>query len=96
MLGKSVIRGSGQLWKFVLAAGALLVGSFAPLLPASGIDWTAGSAIAIVGYVYGIIAIRCSRCKSMWLWEAAKDTRLYQRLFGDSSCPACGHKFDIR
>jgi len=93
VLAQSVVQKSGQLWKFLLSLGALLLGSFAPLFPASGIGWTLGSVLAIAGYAFGIIAIRCRACGCMWFWEAAKDSRLYQRLFGQSSCPVCEHDF---
>jgi hypothetical protein len=96
MLGKSVIRQSGQLWKLILALAALFTGSFAPLVPATGIGWTSGTILAIVGYAYGIFGIRCSECRCMWLWEAAKDAGWYKRLFGEPSCPACGHRFSER
>jgi len=96
LLDQSVIRKSGQLWKFLFALGALLLGSFAPLFPASGMDWTVGSIVAIAGYVVGLVTIRCSACRSMWFWEAAKDSRLYPSLFGQSSCPVCEHDFGAK
>ena len=89
----SVIGLSGQLWKLVLAVGALLFGSFVPLYEASGISWTAGTVIAIAGYVFGLLTIRCSQCRSLWFWEAAKDAGLYGPLFKGQKCPACGHDF---
>jgi len=93
MFKNSVISRSSQMWKLVLAVFALLVGSFAPLFPAIGIDWTAGTIIAVAGYLYGMIAIRCSSCSSMWFWEAAKDAGLYGPLFKRRECPNCQHQY---
>ncbi len=93
MLKQSVISQSGQGWKLVIAILALLVGSFAPLFPDMGISWTLGTVVAIVGYIFGMIAIRCMHCGNLWFWEAAKDAGLYSPLFKKSSCPNCGHDF---
>jgi hypothetical protein len=95
MLKKSVITRSGQLWKLVIAILALLVGSFAPLYPVTSISWTAGTVIAIIGYLFGMLAIRCKACGKMWFWEAAKDAGLYGPLFKQSACPNCGQEFGI-
>lgn len=93
MFRLSLINQSGQLWKFWLALLALLIGSFAPLAPAAGIGWTAGSIIALAGYGFGLFAIRCDHCKSMWFWEAAKDAALYAPIFKGQACPGCQHDF---
>jgi hypothetical protein len=81
------------MWKLIIALVALLVGSFAPLAAATGINWTVGTIIAIVGYMFGLIAIRCGSCKSMWFWEAAKDAGIYGQLFNGHECPACKHEY---
>ncbi len=93
MFTHSALGCSGQLWKLVISVLALMVGSFAPLYPALGMSWTAGTVIAIAGYVFGLVAIRCANCKSMWFWEAAKDASLYGPLFKGVECPSCNHKF---
>ena len=49
MLKQSVITKSGQLWKLAVAVVVLLVGSFAPLYPVTGISWTSGTVIVVVG-----------------------------------------------
>lgn len=95
MLKQSVITKSGQLWKLSVAVLALLVGSFAPLYPVTGISWTAGTVIAIVGYLFGMLAIRCKGCGKMWFWEAAKDAGLYGPLFKQPICPNCGQEFGV-
>ena len=93
MFNNSVISRSGQMWKLMLAVIALLVGSFAPLAPATGITMTSGTIIAIVGYLFGMVAIRCSSCKQMWFWEAAKNAGLYGPLFKKNECPNCQHSY---
>lgn len=93
MFKESLLAYTGQTWKFALAVIALLVGSIAPLFPQTGIDMVIGSVLAIAGYVFGLVAIRCSHCRSMWFWEAAKDAGLYGAIFKKSACPACQHEF---
>jgi hypothetical protein len=94
MLKNSVISHSGQTWKLAAACVALLVGSFAPLVSASGLSWTSGTIVAIVGYLFGVLAIRCGQCSNRWLWAAALDAGLYGPLLKRSLCPRCGHDFD--
>ena len=96
MLKQSVITQSGQFWKLAVAVLALLIGSFAPLYPATGISWTSGTVIAVVGYLFGMLAIRCKDCGKMWFWEAAKDPGFYAPIFKRSECPNCGHEFSGR
>ena len=97
MLKQSVISQSGQFWKLAVAVLALLIGSFAPLYPAIGISWTSGTVLAIVGYVFAMLAIRCKNCGKMWFWEAVKDPDFYGRIFKQTACPNCDHEFgDMR
>ena len=91
MSNSSLLSQSGQLWKFIVAVLALLIGSFAPLWPELGIGWTAGSIIAIAGYGFGLYAIHCGQCGQRWLWEATKGDIAYSTLFKDSACPGCKH-----
>jgi hypothetical protein len=94
MLKQSVISKSGQSWKLVVAIAALIAGSFAPMFPSLGLSWTAGTIIAVIGYAFGMISIRCGNCSSRWFWEAAMNVGLYKPLFKGSACPGCGHDFD--
>jgi len=57
------------------------------------VSWTAGTIVAIVGYVYGMVAISCAACGSRWLWEAAKDAGYYGPIFKQSECPMCQHEY---
>lgn len=96
MATSSVVRTTGQVWKFVLAAGGVLVGSFAPLWPATGIGWTSGTIIAVAGYAFGCLAIRCPACSKRWLWEAALRPELYAPLAREAACPLCRKDFPPR
>jgi hypothetical protein len=93
MLNKSVVKQSGQLWKLGIAFAALIFGSIAPLFESWGISMTAGTVIAVAGYIFGTLLISCSACGSRWFWEATKDAGWYSPLFKDSKCPACQHEF---
>jgi hypothetical protein len=96
VLSQSVIGLSGQTWKLLVAIIAILFGSFVPFYEASGVSWTAGTVIAIAGYAFGLVTIRCRNCNSLWFWEAAKDAGLYGPLFKGATCPECGHDFQHR
>lgn len=89
----SVIQLTGQTWKFVLAILALLVGSFAPIWPATGITWTSGTILAVGGYVFGCAIIRCPACKSRWFWDALMRPEWYKPVLSAPSCPACKRSF---
>jgi hypothetical protein len=89
----SVLARTGQMWKLVLAVLLLLVGSFVPFFEASGLSWTAGTILAIVGYAFGCYAICCPACGNRWLWSAALDASHYKPLFTGSACPMCKHDF---
>jgi hypothetical protein len=93
MLNNSVVKNSGQLWKLFIALALLVLGSIAPLFESLGISITSGTAIAVVGYAFGLLAIRCAECRSLWFWEAAKDASWYLPLFKQSSCPKCHKEF---
>ncbi|MGI9290591.1 MAG: hypothetical protein ACR2QG_04840 [Gammaproteobacteria bacterium] len=90
MFTSSLLARSGQLWKFVFAVLALLVGSFAPLYPETGLSWTAGTVIAIGGYGFAIWSIHCAKCGSRWLWEATKGEDGYEFIYKSAKeCSGC-------
>ena len=93
MPANSVIRLTGQFWKLAVGALALLIGSLAPLVGASGMSWTTGTVIAVVGYTFACMAVRCPGCGSRWLWQAALDAGLYRPLFTRPACPQCQRDF---
>lgn len=93
MNASSVLRLTGQYWKLVLGVVVLLVGSLAPLWPASGLDWTSGTVLAVAGYAFTCVTVRCPSCKSRWFWQAALDAGIYAPLFKGSACPACKRDF---
>ena len=85
----SVISLTGQYWKVGVGVLAVLVGSFAPLVEASGLSWTWGTVIAVVGYSFTCLAVRCPACGGRWFWHALLDASLYVPLFKGSACPQC-------
>lgn len=93
MAGKSVVSLTRQYWKVAAGVLALLVGSFAPLFEASGMSWTTGTIVAVAGYAFTCLAVRCPVCGSRWFWQAALDAGLYRPLFSASACPACKRDF---
>ncbi len=94
MSKSSVIGLTGQYWKVVVGAAALLVGSFAPLVTATGMSWTAGTVLAVAGYAFTCLAVRCPGCGSRWFWQAALDASLYSPLFRRPVCPQCRRDYD--
>lgn len=90
MFQSSVVTRTGQLWKLALASIVILVGSFAPLWPASGLTWTTGTVLAIAGFLAGCLVIRCPACGNRWFWDALMRPENYGPLLTRSSCPACG------
>jgi hypothetical protein len=95
MAQASVIRLTGQAWKVALGAAALVGGSFAPLVAATGMSWTAGTVLAVAGYAFTCLAVRCPACGSRWFWQAALDASLYSRLFRGQSCPRCRRDYAV-
>ena len=95
-MNDSVIARTGQVWKLALAIGLLLVGSIAPAFEASGMSWTVGSILAIGGYAFGLLTLRCPECGNRWFWSAAMDPGWYGPLFKKPACPACKRQFDGR
>ena len=80
---------TGQYWKVGVGVLALLIGSFAPLVEASGLSWTWGTIVAIAGYSFVCLTVRCPSCGGRWFWQAALDASLYAPLFKGSACPQC-------
>lgn len=93
VFSNSVIQQTGQFWKLAIAVLALLVGSFAPIWPETGISWTAGTILAIGGYIFGCLSIACPDCKKKWFWEALMRAEWYKPLFTEPTCPACSKEF---
>lgn len=89
----SVVARTGQSWKLWLAVALLLVGSFLPLYAAAGLSWTGGTVLAIIGYAFGCLAIRCPACGNRWFWSAALDASHYKPLLTAPACPMCQTDF---
>ena len=89
MLKNSIIANTGQTWKLVLAFVALLAGSIVPAFPASGLSWTGGTVLAIVGYAFGVLMIRCKDCGARWFWDALMRPEVYKQVLTAPDCPSC-------
>lgn len=99
MLEDSVLRGTGQMWKFYASTLILVPG-------------TAAFAIGLVGFILGFVsvhvaiigaiaaaaaiafaafAIRCPSCGAHWYWLALRklDRGWTGRLFDQGMCPNC-------
>lgn len=76
-MNQSVIYRTGQSWKLILGVGALLAGSILPIWPATGLDWVSGTVLAVAGYVFACVAIRCPACGNRWFWTAAMQPEVY-------------------
>lgn len=93
MFTDSVIRKTGQWWKLLVGVIALVIGSFVPMFEASGMSWTVGTIIAVIGYGFTLAFIKCPSCDLRWLWRALLYSDMYGPLFRKSSCPSCAHDF---
>lgn len=93
MFQNSVIRKTGQLWKLYVGIVAMTFGSVAPVFEQSGLSWTAGTIIAVVGYVFTLAFVSCPECGQRWFYRAMLYAEMYGPLFGKSQCPACNKEF---
>ena len=94
MFEDSVIRRTGQWWKLVAGVVALIAGSTVPMVEASGISWTTGTVVAIVGYAFVLASISCPECGQRWFWRALLYSEIYGPLFKKPACPNCERVFD--
>ena len=102
MLEKSYLRSSGQLWKLWLGLTLAVLGWISIPLELAGymgpgdagsLLIVAGVSVAVCGFVWASISIRCPKCKARLLWRAVRKqshkTWLVS-LVTDSECPNCG------
>jgi hypothetical protein len=94
MFSNSVISKTQQMWKLWFGVIAMAVGSIAPAFEQTGLSWTTGTVIAVVGYGFSLAFISCPACGQRWLFKALLDAGMYGPLFRRSSCPSCDHGFD--
>lgn len=73
----------------------LLVGSFVPLFESVGMSWTVGTILAVLGYAFGCLFIRCPDCGNRWFWSAALDGTLYKPLMTVPACTSCKKEFGV-
>jgi len=89
MSSNSVLRNTDQTWKLVVAIVALLAGSILPAFPATGLSWTAGTILALAGYAFGVLLIRCPACGARWFWDALMQPEIYKDVLTKPECPTC-------
>jgi hypothetical protein len=94
MFNSSVIRNTGQWWKLVIGVLALLLGSIAPIFESSGMSWTMGTIVAVIGYGFSLAFIRCPGCGQRWFWRALIYSEMYRPLFTEPGCPSCEFSSD--
>jgi hypothetical protein len=94
MFSHSVISKTSQMWKFWIGVSALVIGSVAPMFEQTGMSWTAGTIIAVVGYGFTVAFTRCPACGQRWFYKALLDAGIYGPLFSKPECLACHHSFD--
>jgi hypothetical protein len=94
MFNNSVIRSTGQWWKLVIGVVALLLGSIAPIFESSGMSWTVGTIVAVIGYGFSLAFIRCPGCGQRWFWRALIYSEMYRPLFTETVCPSCDFSSD--
>jgi len=73
---------------------ALVIGSVAPAFEQTGMSWTVGTIIAVVGYGFAVAYISCPSCSQRWFYKALLDAGMYGPLFRESICPDCKHDFN--
>lgn len=93
MFKNSIIGATGQSWKLAVAVLALVAGSIVPAFPAAGMSWTVGTILAIAGYSFGVLLIRCPACGRRWFWDALMQPEIYKAVLTSDSCPACNREF---
>ena len=94
MFSNSVISRTRQMWKLWIGVVALIIGSIAPVFEQTGMSWTVGTIIAIVGYGFTVAFVSCPACGQRWFYKALLDAGIYGPLFRQSGCPACNHEFN--
>jgi hypothetical protein len=103
MFDRSIIRKSGQWWKFIVGHLGIVIGAFPPILwyrgalnaisdDAKVMLVLIGMGIFIVSFIFVMAGVRCPRCGVRWVWLAArtKSSRGWMVwLVGLESCPKC-------
>jgi len=93
MFKNSVIRKTGQLWKLYVGIIAMAFGSVAPAFEQSGLSWTTGTVIAVLGYIFTLAFVSCPECGQRWFYRAILYAEMYGPLFSKSECPKCKKEF---
>ena len=99
---ESILRKSGQWWKFILFVTLTLSGGLFMLYGMAGVRGASpetllkailgGSGIALSGFVFGCVSIRCNKCGMHVFWHAVhrqKSQSWLMWLLRTSDCPNC-------
>ena len=99
---QSILRKSGQWWKFILSVTLTLFGGLIMLYGLAGARGASpeillkailgGSGLALLGFTFGCIAIRCNKCGTRIFWHAVyrqKSQSWLMWLLRTSDCPNC-------
>ena len=101
MFDQSIIKTSGQWPKLVaffvgnMIGGVLIFAAVRDFQAEAG-PWLflIGMGLTITSFFFGVLAIRCPRCKARWLWQALsqqKHSEWLPHLLSHSRCPACSY-----
>jgi hypothetical protein len=93
VLKNSTVGRTRQSWKLVVAVLALVIGSIVPAIPGANMSWTVGTILAVVGYAFGVMMIRCPGCGARWFWDALMRAELYKAVLTQPVCPECKRDF---
>ena len=107
LFANSILRKTGQWWKFQLAAVATVIGSVLmfsrlfgfgeELTDKSVLVIFSGMALMMIGFVFACLAIRCNTCgfRLFWYSVSQKDSEFWLNwLLSDSECPKCNISSD--
>lgn len=101
MFESSVIRITGQWWKLIVALFLVIGGGTAVAFgPAeySPLLVIIGAAIALAGFCFACITIRCPSCGKRWFWEAVSTQshrEWLSHVLGREDCPSCGSTGEV-
>ncbi|UCE23720.1 MAG: MerC family mercury resistance protein [Candidatus Zixiibacteriota bacterium] len=103
MFDNSVIKKTGQWWKFLLAYFGILVGGVGMIYGFPRLDqeyalvWAIGGwVLTFASFVFGCVSIRCPACKEKWIWRMFCEKEHQWGipwLLGRDDCPICKQKF---
>jgi len=96
MYSNSVVKASGQIWKFCIATAVIWAGITLSIFSILGNIYFVlfGLLIGFSGIAFCCIAIRCPVCGERWYWKAIKKRAKVgwvKKLIYQSECQSCGY-----